>query len=120
MLKSKKNFVKIMILFTLISMLWAYIEINTKSNKKTKDSYSPEIKHAMAEQADINTGTIDPIYRPKWEKVSSQFNADNKTMTVKIKGSAYANLTIDDNTSINYSSDVTSVLAADDITLYID
>ena len=120
MLKSKKNFVKIMILITLISMLWAYIEINTKSNKKTKDSYSPEIKHAMAEQADINTGTIDPIYRPKWEKVSSQFNADNKTMTVKIKGSAYANLTIDDNTSINYSSDVTSVLAADDITLYID
>ena len=120
MLKSKKNFVKIMILITLISMLWVYIEINTKSNKKTKDSYSPEIKHAMAEQVDINTGTIDPIYRPKWEKVSSQFNADNKTMTVKIKGSAYANLTIDDNTSINYSSDVTSVLAADDITLYID
>ena len=71
---------------------------------------------------DTYRGTINPIYKPKWEKVSSSLNTTNKQINIVLKGTAvYTDDTLDNGkVKINYSSNVTSALTAGDIWVYID
>ena len=68
-------------------------------------------------------GTINPIYKPEYTKVSSSLDTTtdpaNPTMTAVIRGDANK---VEDHTTykINYTSDVTNTLTANDITVYID
>ena len=68
-------------------------------------------------------GTINPIYKPEWEKVSSSLdtttNPENPTISVVVKGSANKSETIN-GVNINYNSQVTSGLTKDNISVYID
>ena len=67
--------------------------------------------------------TINPIYKPEWEKVSSSLdtttNPENPTVSVVVKGSANKSETIN-GVNINYNSQVTSGLTKDNISVYID
>ena len=67
--------------------------------------------------------TINPIYKPEWEKVSSSLdtttNPENPTISVVVKGSANKSETIN-GVNINYNSQVTSGLTKDNISVYID
>ena len=72
----------------------------------------------------VETGrTINPIYKPEWEKVSSSLdtttNPENPTISVVVKGSANKSETIN-GVNINYNSQVTSGLTKDNISVYID
>ena len=105
MLKDRKKVRKIVIiLITLIALLGFYI----KYSKVTKETYAPTLKAARASTLGLNYGKINPIYRPKWEKVSNTFDATTKTLSVTVKGSA------------NYTSDVESTLTADNVEVYVD
>ena len=96
MLKKRKNVRKIIVL--LMSII-SIISLGINLNKVTKEKYNPALNlYNASETINIDKGEIDPIYRPKWEKVSSSFSAANKTLTVIVKGSAYENKTIDANT----------------------
>ena len=64
-------------------------------------------------------GTINPIYKPEWTKVSSSIDTTNKTLSIVVKGSANKSETVN-GVNINYSSEVTSALAQDNITVYVD
>ena len=123
MFKKRKNVRKIVVvLMILIAILGVYIKnINYIKNKSTstKEEYAAKLERAKADVG-LDRGTINPVYRPKWEKVSSSFNATAKTLTVVVKGSAYESQSIDANTNINYASDVSSTLDAGDINLYVD
>lgn len=56
-------------------------------------------------------GTIIPIYKPEWEKVSTSVDVDNKEITVTFKG--YANETFTNGTYTgSYSSPITSLITA--------
>ena len=67
--------------------------------------------------------TINPIYKPEWEKVSSSLdtttNPENPAISVVVKGSANKSETIN-GVNINYNSQVTSGLTKDNISVYID
>ena len=67
--------------------------------------------------------TINPIYKPEWEKASSSLdtttNPENPTISVVVKGSANKSETIN-GVNINYNSQVTSGLTKDNISVYID
>ena len=118
MFKKRKNVRKIIIiLIALITVLGCYI----KFNKVTKDMYAPTLKNVNAEEnVGLGHGTINPIYKPEWEKIKSSFSASEGTLTVTVKGSAYQSQNIDANTDINYASDVESQLKAKDVTVFID
>ena len=118
MFKKRKNVRKIIIiLIALITVLGFYI----KFSKVTKDIYAPVLENAKAEEnVGLNHGTINPIYKPEWEKIKSSFSASEGTLTVTVKGSAYQSQNIDANTDINYASDVESQLKAKDVTVFID
>ena len=118
MFKKRKNVRKIIIiLIALITVLGCYI----KFNKVTKDMYAPTLKNVNAEESvGLGHGTINPIYKPEWEKIKSSFSASEGTLTVTVKGSAYQSQNIDANTDINYASDVESQLKAKDVTVFID
>ncbi len=118
MFKKRKNVRKIIIiLIALITVLGCYI----KFNKVTKDMYAPTLKNVNAgENVGLGHGTINPIYKPEWEKIKSSFSASEGTLTVTVKGSAYQSQNIDANTDINYASDVESQLKAKDVTVFID
>ena len=118
MFKKRKNVRKIIIiLIALITVLGCYI----KFNKVTKDMYAPTLKNVNAEEnVGLGHGTINPIYKPEWTKIKSSFSASEGTLTVTVKGSAYQSQNIDDNTNINYASDVNSKLTAKDVTVFID
>ena len=116
MLTKRKKIVKIIItIIAIIGILGLFI----KFNKTTKESYQANLKLAKA-GIGIERGTINPIYKPKWERVSTTVDTTNKTLSVVVKGLANESQKINANTNINYSSDVTSTLSADDITVYID
>ena len=118
MLKKRKNVRKIIVL--LISII-SIISLGINLNKVTKEKYNSALNlYNASETINIDKGEIDPIYRPKWEKVSSSFSAANKTLTVVVKGSAYENKTIDANTQIKYASDVISTLSASNVKVFID
>lgn len=112
MLKHKK------ILIILIAMIVA-LGIFINFNIVTKETYAGEIRVATT-SIGIDHGKIIPIYRPMWQKVSSTLDKTNKKITVTVKGYAYQNQTVNVNTSINYASDVTSTLTADNIKVYMD
>ena len=115
MLKDRKKVRKIVIiLITLIALLGFYI----KYSKVTKETYAPTLKAARASTLGLNYGKINPIYRPKWEKVSNTFDATTKTLSVTVKGSA--NQKSDVGVNINYTSDVESTLTADNVEVYVD
>ena len=76
------------------------------------------IKHMNATTS-IGNGTINPIYRPKWTKVSSTLNTDAETLSIVVKGNAKESQT-SNGANINYDSEVTSNLAPKDIMVYID
>ena len=118
MFKKRKNVRKIIIiLIAVITVLGCYI----KFNKVTKDMYAPTLKNVNAEEnVGLGHGTINPIYKPEWEKIKSSFSASEGTLTVTVKGSAYQSQNIDANTDINYASDVESQLKAKDVTVFID
>ena len=118
MFKKRKNVRKIIIiLIALITVLGCYI----KFSKVTKDMYAPTLKNVNAEEnVGLGHGTINPIYKPEWEKIKSSFSASEGTLTVTVKGSAYQSQNIDANTDINYASDVESQLKAKDVTVFID
>ena len=118
MFKKRKVVRKIVTILIAVIMI---LGLHIKFNKVTKDMYAPAVKNAKAEEnVGLNHGTINPIYKPKWEKVSSAFNATSKTLTVTVKGSAYESKNINDDANINYASDVESTLEASDITVLID
>jgi len=103
MLKSRKNVRKIKnivtIIITLIMILGIYIKV---------------------EAIDSGPGTINPIYKPEWEKVSSTIDTANQSISIVLKGTAVESQTINDDVSINYSSTVSSSLETSDILVYID
>ena len=81
--------------------------------------------YIKVEAIELTQGTINPIYKPEWEKVSSTINIDEtnlsaSTISIVLKGTASKSQTINDDVKINYSSDVISGLTADDITVYIN
>ena len=65
-------------------------------------------------------GTINPIYKPEWTKVSSTIDETNKTLSVTIKGNASLEPQTINGVNIKYNSKVTSTLAGDLINVYID
>ena len=125
MLKKRKKVKFIAVIIILIMMVVFFI--NFHKSETSKDTYSPKVNLVTAENIGgtvttmgIEHGTINPIYRPKWEKLSSSINTTNKTITVKVKGYAYENQTLDENTNINYASDVESTLSSENITVFVD
>ena len=68
----------------------------------------------------LDQGTIKPIYRPEWTKVSSTINTTNKTLTVTVKAMSYKSQQINSNVGINYASDVESTLTAEDVKVFIN
>ena len=123
MLKNKKNvrkFRNILIsLITIIMTLWVFIS-QIIQIKEIKTIGTDKLKHMNASTTiDMGYGTINPIYRPEWTKVSSALDTTNKTLSVVVKGNASKTQTIN-GVNINYSSDVTSTLAPEDITVYVD
>ena len=128
MLENRKNVRKIrnilIVLMTIIFILGFYIKDRYLENDKieVKTIAIDKIEHMKASASvELETGkTIDPYYRPEWEKVSSSLNIDstnieNSTIDIVLKGSA--NKT--DGNKI-YSSTVTSTLESSDITVYIN
>ena len=123
MLKKRKKVIKIITKIIAIIMILGFF---IKFNKVTKETYAPTLKYTKAGEIKISAttglehGTIKPIYKPKWEKVSSSFDKEKGTLTVTVKGIANETKNINENTNVNYASDVTSSLKADDITVFIN
>ena len=69
---------------------------------------------------DLTQGTVKPVYRPEWEKVSSTINEAAKTISIELRGTAYKDQDINSNVSIDYSSTVTTTLEEEDILVYVD
>ena len=70
---------------------------------------------------DAGNGTLNPIYKPIWEKVSSTLSTADKSLNIVLKGSAILETPItDDGVTVQYSTTVTSNLTANDILVYID
>ena len=121
MLKNRKNSKKIreiiMLLIAIIAISGFFIKgIYTKIEIKTIGI--EQIEHMKA-TTNAGNGTINPIYRPKWTKVSSTLNTTAQTLSVVVKGNASESQTVN-GANINYSSDVTSNLQVKDILVYID
>ena len=76
--------------------------------------------YIKVDATDLTQGTVKPIYRPEWEKVSSTINEAAKTISIELKGTASKSQAIDANTEIDYSSTVTTTLTKDDILVYVD
>lgn len=125
MLKKRK---KVKIIMTIIALILALgLFINCQKIDINKETYAPTMNLATAEEIrlaattiGLEHGTINPIYRPKWEKISSSIDTTNKTLTVKVKGYAYENQTLNANAKIDYASDVESTLSSENITVFFD
>ena len=78
------------------------------------------IKNVKDATIGLGQGTIKPIYRPEWTKVSSTINTTNKTLTVTVKAMSYKSQQINSNVGINYASDVESTLTAEDVKVFIN
>ena len=125
MLKKRKKVKIIMTIMALIVALGLFI--NCQKIDINKETYAPTMNLATAEEIrlaattiGLEHGTINPIYRPKWEKISSSIDTTNKTLTVKVKGYAYENQTLNANAKIDYASDVESTLSSENITVFFD
>ena len=126
MLKGKKNTKKIreiiMILIAMMIVLGIFIKTIYSYTYKQKMELKPigieEIEHMNATTSAGN-GTINPIYRPKWTKVSSTLDTSAQTLSIVVKGNASESQTTN-GVNIKYNSDVTSALSPDDIMVYID
>lgn len=125
MLKKRKKVKIIMMIIALILALGLFI--NCQKIDINKETYAPTMNLATAEEIrlaattiGLEHGTINPIYRPKWEKISSSIDTTNKTLTVKVKGYAYENQTLNANAKIDYASDVESTLSSENITVFFD
>ena len=95
--------------------------IDNSGNVSTSSAYIVNINSVSLEQSSyLDYGIIKPIYKPEWTKIGSTLDIDGKTLTVELKGSAYESEEIDENVNINYSSNVTSTLSAEDIKVFID
>ena len=68
-------------------------------------------------------GTINPIYRPEIKKISTALDMttdpENPTMQIVVRATAERVENIG-NIKINYQSDVSGMIAPDDVTIYID
>ena len=125
MLKKRK---KVKIIMTIIALILALgLFINCQKIDINKETYAPTMNLATAEEIrlaattiGLEHGTINPIYRPKWEKISSSIDTTKKTLTVKVKGYAYENQTLNANAKIDYASDVESTLSSENITVFFD
>ena len=98
--------------------------LKLSSNSTTRIEYYEGEKEENGAITRTGTrGTIKPIYKPEWEKVSSSLdtttNPENPTVSVVVKGSANKSETIN-GVNINYNSQVTSGLTKDNISVYID
>ena len=80
---------------------------------------SPFIINYSTTTINYTQGTINPIYKPEWEKVSSTIDEENQTISIVIKGNATETQTTG-GVNINYDSNVTSTLTGDLINIYID
>ena len=122
MLKDKKDVKKIrdiiMILIAIILIMGIFINRIYIKRTELKTIGTDQIEHMNATTSSGN-GTINPIYRPKWTKVSSTLNTDTQTLSIVVKGNASESQTVD-GANINYSSEVTSALEPKDIMVYID
>ena len=125
MLKKRKKVKIIMMIIALILALGLFV--NCQKIDINKETYAPTMNLATAEEIrlaattiGLEHGTINPIYRPKWEKISSSIDTTNKTLTVKVKGYAYENQTLNANAKIDYASDVESTLSSENITVFFD
>ena len=115
----------------------AYDEMFTGTGKSGAVIYAPESIYKnrtsfKANSTDTITAagtiavsegrTVNPIYKPEWTKVSSALkpNATAPTsLEVTVKGNAKKSQTIN-GVNINYNSNVTSTLSAEDIKVYIN
>ena len=122
MLKSNKKAEKfrriVTILIAISIIIGIFIKVKYKQKIELKTIGTEQIEHMNATTSAGN-GTINPIYRPKWTKVSSTLNTDAQILSIVVKGNASESKT-DNGVNINYNSDVTSALAAKDIMVYID
>ena len=84
---------------------------NDMQNFKTSTDSTTTINYTQ--------GTINPIYKPEWEKVSSTIDEENQTISIVIKGNAEETQTTG-GVNINYDSNVTSTLTEDQINIYMD
>ena len=123
MLENKKNVRKfrniLIVLITIITVLSIFIKIAESSQEKieVKTIGIDKIKHMKL--IDMEHGSINPIYKPEWTKVSSTLDTTNQTLSIVVKGDASKSQTIN-GVDINYNSNVTSTLQAEDITVFID
>ena len=122
MLKSNKKAEKfrriVTILIAISIIIGIFIKVIYKQKIELKTIGTEQIEH-MSATTSAGNGTINPIYRPKWTKVSSTLNTDAQILSIVVKGNASESKT-DNGVNINYNSDVTSALAAKDIMVYID
>ena len=84
---------------------------NDMKNFKTSTDSTTTIEYTK--------GTINPIYKTEWTKVSSTIDEENQTISIVIKGNAIVTQTVSE-VDINYDSNVTSTLTGDLINIYID
>ena len=127
MLKNKEKVRKIrnivIVLMAIIMLLSFYIKIRYSRTKEVNTIAVDEfgnMKSTTIAAIDLDRGTIIPEYKPKWEKQGSTLDLTNQILTVTVKGSAYKTQVINPDVAINYASDVTSALKAEDITVFID
>ena len=128
MLKSRKNVRKIINRLIIVMAIIVVLGIcliptfsraeNTKIETMGIEQFGQMKNGLKIADVELGTGTVKPIYRPKWTKVSSSISGN--TISVVLKGTASESQTIDSNTNINYSSTVTTNLTADDILVYIN
>jgi len=81
-------------------------------NLKLNTDSTTSITYVTKDESGVVTGTrgtINPIYKPEWSKVSSSLNESTGIMTVVVKGTANKTFTNGDYTG-TYLSDVTSKL----------
>ena len=108
-----------------------YTDFAKDCGKSSTVIYAPESIYSSLKNFKLNTssntkitldastqGTINPVYRPEWTKVSSNLNKTTGKMTIVVNGTA--NKVGTPVTQINYKSDVTSTLNPNDVTVYVD
>ena len=134
MLKIEKNVNKFRKIIVALMVIVMTLGVYIKTEATTPEPVEPK-----------EGTTINPIYKPKWEKTSSSINLtdedtngngtldegedtnsngvlDRPTISIELKGTAgLTTSTLDDgNVKLDYSSTVTGALTTDDITVYIN
>ena len=87
----------------------AYVSEQIYANKK---AFKPNTNSSST--IAFNRGTVNPKYRTEWIKETTVVDETNKNITITLRGRTNAEAGID------HTSNVTSTLTANDITIFID